>query len=315
MSDVHLGCPAWPNCDVDPSRCAVRGGANVNEHDDEDEDRRIREWNERLASVRPKLRVLSLGAGVQSTTLALMAAHGEIGPMPDCAIFADTQDESGETYRHLDWLCSVLPYPVYRPSRGRLSDALLAGDDMARIPAFVEAGGLAKRQCTRNFKIRVIRREVRRALGLGPRSYIAPGTVEQWIGISTDEADRMKPSGTAFTVNRFPLIECRMTRADCARWFSDRYGRRAPKSACVYCAFQSNEQWMRRKWEAPDDHALAVAVDAGLRTPANVARFRGRLFLHPSCRPLAEVDFAGLVTEKKGQPDLFGNECEGMCGV
>lgn len=38
----------------------------------------------------PRLRVLSLGAGVQSTTLALMAAHGEIGPMPDCAIFADT---------------------------------------------------------------------------------------------------------------------------------------------------------------------------------------------------------------------------------
>ena len=37
-----------------------------------------------------QLRVLSLGAGVQSTTLALMAAHGEIGPMPDCAIFADT---------------------------------------------------------------------------------------------------------------------------------------------------------------------------------------------------------------------------------
>lgn len=33
-----------------------------------------------------RLRVLSLGAGVQSTTLALMAARGEIGPMPDCAI-------------------------------------------------------------------------------------------------------------------------------------------------------------------------------------------------------------------------------------
>jgi hypothetical protein len=32
-----------------------------------------------------RLRVLSLGAGVQSTSLALMAAHGEIGPMPDCA--------------------------------------------------------------------------------------------------------------------------------------------------------------------------------------------------------------------------------------
>ena len=38
-----------------------------------------------------KLRVISLGAGVQSSVMALMAAKGEIGPMPDCAIFADTQ--------------------------------------------------------------------------------------------------------------------------------------------------------------------------------------------------------------------------------
>ncbi|NTJ45305.1 hypothetical protein G6L28_22315 [Agrobacterium larrymoorei] len=36
-----------------------------------------------------RLRALSLGAGVPSTTIALMAAHGEIAPMPDCAISAD----------------------------------------------------------------------------------------------------------------------------------------------------------------------------------------------------------------------------------
>jgi hypothetical protein len=40
-----------------------------------------------------RLRVISLGAGVRSTTMALMAAHGEITPMPDAAIFADTQWE------------------------------------------------------------------------------------------------------------------------------------------------------------------------------------------------------------------------------
>jgi hypothetical protein len=39
------------------------------------------------------IRIISLGAGVQSTTMALMAAHGEINPLPDCAIFADTQWE------------------------------------------------------------------------------------------------------------------------------------------------------------------------------------------------------------------------------
>jgi hypothetical protein len=37
-----------------------------------------------------KLRVLSLGAGVQSTTVALMIEKGEI-PKVDCAIFADVK--------------------------------------------------------------------------------------------------------------------------------------------------------------------------------------------------------------------------------
>jgi hypothetical protein len=53
-----------------------------------------------------RLRVLSLGAGVQSTTMALMAAHGEVGPMPDCAIFSDTGWEPNAVYQHLAWLMS-----------------------------------------------------------------------------------------------------------------------------------------------------------------------------------------------------------------
>src|SRR5436305_1172776 len=65
-----------------------------------------------------RLRVLSLGAGVQSTTIALMAAHGEITPMPDCAIFADTGAEPAQVYDHFRWLTgpNVLPFPVYTVS-------------------------------------------------------------------------------------------------------------------------------------------------------------------------------------------------------
>lgn len=76
----------------------------------------------------PKLRILSLGAGVQSTTLALMAAHGEIGPMPDFALFADTQWEPKAVYEHLEWLCSpnVLPFPVHRISAGSIVDNLIS---------------------------------------------------------------------------------------------------------------------------------------------------------------------------------------------
>ena len=65
--------------------------------------------------------VLSLGAGVQSSTMALMAAHGEITPMPDCAIFADTQAEPQSVYDYLDWLEGELPFPVYRVSYGNLT--------------------------------------------------------------------------------------------------------------------------------------------------------------------------------------------------
>lgn len=64
---------------------------------------------------------LSLGAGVQSSTLALMAAAGEVTPMPDGAIFADTQAEPASVYRWLDRLETMLPFPVHRVTAGSLS--------------------------------------------------------------------------------------------------------------------------------------------------------------------------------------------------
>ena len=50
------------------------------------------------------LQIISLGAGVQSSTMALMAVRGEITPMPDCAIFADTGAEPQYVYEWLNWL-------------------------------------------------------------------------------------------------------------------------------------------------------------------------------------------------------------------
>ena len=49
----------------------------------------------------PTLRLLSLGAGVQSTTLLLMSLCGEL-PKLDAAIFADTGWEPARVYEHLE---------------------------------------------------------------------------------------------------------------------------------------------------------------------------------------------------------------------
>ena len=59
------------------------------------------------------LNILSLGAGVQSSTMALMAAKGELTPMPDCAIFADTGAEPWHVYDQLDYIQELVPFPVY----------------------------------------------------------------------------------------------------------------------------------------------------------------------------------------------------------
>lgn len=259
-----------------------------------------------------RLRVLSLGAGVQSTTLALMAACGEI-EAPDCAIFANTGDEPAAVYKHLDWLMSpgVLPFPVHIVNCSQtLRAALMTGNDQARIPFYVGAGGLAGRQCTRNWKIRPIRRKIRELLGKGPKGYIAPGSVESWIGISLDEAMRIKPSGCTFIHNRHILIEARMSRQACYTWLEERQYRIPPKSRCKYCPFQGNVGWASLKQES-SEWEETVEFDGWLREPAQVARFHGEVFLHHSRVPLAQAD----LTLPMGGPNLFDNECEGVCGV
>ena len=71
-------------------------------------------------------RALSLGAGVQSSVLALLLARGdreleELGyPQPDTAVFADTGWEPNYVYQHLDWLEEQLPFPLIRVSAGDL---------------------------------------------------------------------------------------------------------------------------------------------------------------------------------------------------
>lgn len=263
----------------------------------------------------PKLRVLSLGAGVQSTTLALMAARGEIDA-PDCAVFADTGDEPAAVYEHLAWLMSgVLPFPVHIVRVGKsLSAALRDGEEGGRIPFHkVSTDGshcMVQRQCTRNWKIRPIRRKIRELLGVGLRGYVAPGTVESWVGISTDEITRIKPSGCRFIHNRHILIEARMSRQDCYTWLEQRQYRVPPKSRCKYCPYQGNAGW-RDLQKSPDEWAETIELDGWLREPAQVIRFHGEMFLHQSRKPLADVD----LSLPDQEPDLFGHECEGMCGV
>ena len=258
-----------------------------------------------------RLRVISLGAGVQSTTLALMAARGDLD-MPDCAIFADTGWEPKAVYRHLEWLTPQLPFPVYRVERGNIRDDLLrcAEGHWADVPAFVKNAdgsvGVVNRQCTKQYKIRPIRQKVRALLGIERRPSPDYPIAEQWIGISLDEAMRMKPSGEPWQTHVWPLIDKRMSRRDCLRWLADRQYPKPPKSACIGCPYHSNDQWRAL---TPDEFTEAIEIDRAIRH----SRSKGELYLHRSCLPLDRVDLS--TEEDRGQLNLFNNECEGLCGV
>lgn len=259
------------------------------------------------------IRVISLGAGVQSTTMALMAAKGEIGPMPDAAIFADTGWEPKQVYSHLVWLMEQLPYPVHIVSGGNIRNDIMArsnttGGRFAAVPWFLKMPdgkqALGRRQCTKEYKLYPIRRKTRAMLG----GKTPKGGAEMWIGISTDEAVRMKPSSVQYIVNRWPLIERGMSREACLDWMRENGYPRPPKSSCIGCPFHNNAQWRQIKQD-PEAWADVVEIDAAIRRQSGM---KGEQYMHRKMVPLDQVDFR---TKEEIEADLFNNDCEGMCGV
>lgn len=250
--------------------------------------------------------------------MALMAAAGEITPMPDAAIFADTQAEPASVYKWLDWLVTQLPFDVYRVTKGDL-DAVATTVRISRdanvytkgaVPAYIrddETGeiGLLNRQCTAQFKIQAIESQANRLRAKGP--------VTAWIGISVDEAHRMKPSRKDYVTNRWPLIERGLTRTDCLEWMKAKGYPTPPRSSCVFCPYHNDREWYELKTFDPESFEKAVIFERRFSKAVSLTRTKsGGTFLHRSCVPLDQIDFSRVEIE---QPNAFGNECEGVCGV
>lgn len=251
----------------------------------------------------PELTMISLGGGVQSSVMALMAAEGLIKPMPDYAIFADTGWEPQGVYQHVEWLEEQLPFPVRRVSQGDIRADILAGVNSTgqafnSVPFYVRSPdgktGIAKRQCTREYKLAPIHEELKYLLGLGYRQRVPEGLfAELWIGISVDEAHfRMKDSRDDWIEHRWPLVEQDMTREDCRTWFAERFGDRIlPRSACIGCPYHTDAEWADMKLADPVSWQDAIHVDQAIRVSSRAARFEGEMYLHRSRVPLAEIEF------------------------
>lgn len=259
--------------------------------------------------------ILSLGAGVQSSALALMAAKGEITPMPEAAVFSDVGAEPQSVYDYLDYLETQLPFPVYRVMEkdGLLEDVKrgVSGKRCSNPPFHTETG-ILMRTCTVDFKIRPIIRKTKEIAGWQGRKPKEP-IVTTWIGISLDEIQRMKESRESWIEHRFPLIEKRIHRYQCEKWIVENGYEKPPRSACWFCPYHSNKEWRRLKDEEPDEFKKAVELDKEIRN--GVYNTKQKLYLHKDRVPLDEVDLSTDIERGQEAFDFMMEECDGMCGL
>ena len=253
--------------------------------------------------------------------MALMFAEGDLTPMPDCAVFADTGGEPRYVYDWLTWLEHKLPFPVHRVMwKDGLTANIkksIAGQRFAGAPFYTESDGKRegqlRRQCTREFKVQPITQKLRQMVGLEPRQRAPKGDIlaMQYIGISYDEVSRMRSSRSPWIHHEWPLVEFKMHRQDCLDWMKSRGYPEPGRSACVYCPYHSDREWYDLKTNHPESFADAVEIDQLIR--GGVRGTTQRLYLHRKLLPIDEVKFDTAAAA--GQTDMFNEECEGMCGV
>jgi len=243
------------------------------------------------------IKVISLGWGVQSWTLAAMVALGELEPV-DYAVHSDTTWEMSYTYEFAEqwtpWL-EERGVNVVTVSDENCADKVVDKWGGTFISAYTisnNSNGQLRRQCTQRWKIAPMRRwwnEFRNG-----------DQIELWLGITFDEVFRAKESDAKYITNRFPFLEMNMTRNDCLRWLRDHNLPTPGKSSCTFCPYHNKKMWEQLKRTGGADWEQAVSVDEAIRDKRPLYP----LFVHPARVPLPD---AVKIPEDEGyvQPELF----------
>ncbi len=268
------------------------------------------------------IRVLSFGAGVQSSALLLMAENGDIPPV-DFAVFADPKSESEDVYIWLDKIKKhIKKTKLIIATAGNIEKDIVdywsgIKKRVAQPPFHAlasnpnngeETRGMIRRHCTVEYKIDVVDKVVRRELGYKKNERIKEH-VEMVIGISYDEMQRMRISQQKWKSLHYPLVDMKLRRNDCIQYV-EKFGLgKPPRSACFFCPYKSNKEWSKLKNESPNDWKKAVEFDHKIRKSVT-AGLTSDFFVHRDCVPLDKAD---LTTGDENQMS-FLDECEGMCG-
>lgn len=277
-------------------------------------------------------KVISLGQGQQSTALYLMSSTGYV-ERADFAVFADPGSENKETYEYLKWLKKWAKQnggiPIIHVGKKTLYKDLIAGTNktgsrFASIPAFTknENGktGILQRQCTEEYKTSEVFKALRSVYRLKAKQRTPP--TEIWLGITREEKDRLKYPRVKWMTFVYPFVNYKSTKSnfervaytnllsrhDCVEWLTANSFPVPPKSACIFCPFQSDRRWLDLKTKHPGEWRKVIALDERIRN-STAKGVKQPIYLHRSCEPLKDANL------QENQLDLFNAECSGLCGV
>jgi len=242
---------------------------------------------------------MSYGGGKQTVALITLILEGKL-PRPDRIVFADTGREVSTTWDYLE--------SVVQPALGEIGLCvevvgheysnvdLYRGEDLL-LPAFTKQSGNTGKMptfCSNEWKQRPIKRYLKT---------VGVTDTDVWLGISMDEAERMKSSGLKWYRHIYPLIELvPMHRSGCVKQIQN-FGWEVPnKSRCWMCPNQSPEAWKQMKRLQNGDFEKAVELESGIRENDE------HIYFHPLAVPLEKA-----VKQSEQQSDMFDGCDSGYC--
>ncbi|WP_225847320.1 phosphoadenosine phosphosulfate reductase [Streptomyces sp. HPF1205] len=240
-------------------------------------------------------KVISYGGGVQSTALLVLAARGEIDF--HTFLFANVGDDS-EHPATLAYIRKIaFPYAVRagievhelkRRRRDGTTETLMQSlnrPDTRSIPIPVRMpnGAPGRRNCTADFKIKVIGRWLRNHGATTDH----PAVVG--IGISLDEIHRAnRRRREPHELIEYPLLDLGLRRSDCERVITDAGLPVPPKSSCFFCPFRTVDAWRHQRKYEPELFSLSVQLEETINK-RRATLGRDAVYLTRYGRPLAQA--------------------------
>lgn len=262
------------------------------------------------------MRAFSNGGGVQSTAALILSAQGKIDfPVH---LFSNV----GEDSENPDTLVYVKEFLApYAKSHGvqfielrreandheTLYQRTMREERTIGIPVRMANGAPGRRTCTQSYKRSVI------------HQWLGKGQHIVGLGISLDEFKRMRTdSGYKNIANEYPLIDLRLSRANCLKIIEAEGLPEPPKSSCWFCPYHKFSAWAQMRAEHPELFQKAVDLEVVLNRK-RAALGKDNIFLSYKCKPLDQAipEQAIAVPPLQYQLPLFEEDaCEsGYCMV